>query len=43
VEDAIGRKPVLYFGFLIKQQLGSRIDGYLAAHRLCSRSTVPGR
>jgi GH25 family lysozyme M1 (1,4-beta-N-acetylmuramidase) len=34
VEDAVGRKPVLYSGFLIKQQLGSRIDGYLAAHRL---------
>src|SRR5215469_689695 len=34
VEDAVGRKPVLYSGSLIKQQLGSRIDGYLAAHRL---------
>jgi hypothetical protein len=34
VEDAVGRKPVLYSGFLIKQQLGSRIDDYLAAHRL---------
>jgi GH25 family lysozyme M1 (1,4-beta-N-acetylmuramidase) len=34
VEDAVGRMPVLYSGFLIKQQLGSRIDGFLAAHRL---------
>ena len=34
VEDAVGRKPVLYSGFLIKQQLGNSIDGYLAAHRL---------
>ena len=34
MEDAVGCKPVLYSGFLIKQQLGSRIDGYLAAHRL---------
>ena len=32
VEDAVGRKPVLYSGSVIKQQLGSRIDGYLAAH-----------
>jgi len=34
VEDAVGRKPVLYSGSVIKEQLGSRIDGYLAAHRL---------
>ena len=34
MEDAVGRKPVLYSGFLIKQQLGNSIDGYLAAHRL---------
>ena len=34
VEDAVGRKAVLYSGFLIKEQLGNRIDSYLAAHRL---------
>jgi lysozyme len=34
VKDAVGRKPVLYSGSVIKEQLGSRIDGYLAAHRL---------
>ena len=34
VEDAVGRKAVLYSGFLIKEQLDDRIDGYLAAHRL---------
>jgi GH25 family lysozyme M1 (1,4-beta-N-acetylmuramidase) len=34
VEDAVGRKAVLYSGSLIKEQLGNRIDGYLAAHRL---------
>jgi len=34
VEHAVGRKAVLYSGFLIKEQLGNRIDGYLAAHRL---------
>ena len=34
VEDAVGRRPVLYSGSVIKEQLGSRIDGYLAAHRL---------
>jgi lysozyme len=33
VEDAVGRK-MLYSGSVIKEQLGSRIDGYLAAHRL---------
>jgi lysozyme len=31
---AVGRKAVLYSGFLIKEQLGNRIDSYLAAHRL---------
>jgi len=34
VEHAVGRKAVLYSGFLIKEQLGNRIDSYLAAHRL---------
>jgi lysozyme len=34
VEDAVGRKSVLYSGSVIKEQLGIRIDGYLAAHRL---------
>jgi len=34
VEDAVGRKAVLYSGFLIKEQLGDRMDAYLAAHRL---------
>ena len=34
IEDAVGRKPVLYSGSVIKEQLGNRIDGYLAAHRL---------
>ena len=34
VEYAVGRKAVLYSGFLIKEQLGNRIDSYLAAHRL---------
>jgi lysozyme len=34
VEDVIGRKPVFYSGSVIKEQLDSRIDGYLAAHRL---------
>ena len=34
VEDAVGRKAVLYSGSSIKEQLGNRIDGYLAAHRL---------
>ena len=34
VEDAVGRKAVLYSGFLIKEQLGNSIDSYLAAHRL---------
>ena len=34
VEDAVGRKAVIYSGTLIKEQLGNRIDGYLAAHRL---------
>jgi GH25 family lysozyme M1 (1,4-beta-N-acetylmuramidase) len=33
-EDAVGRKAVLYSGFLIKEQLDDRIDGYPAAHRL---------
>jgi GH25 family lysozyme M1 (1,4-beta-N-acetylmuramidase) len=32
--DAVGRKAVLYSGFLIKEQLDDRIDGFLAAHRL---------
>jgi len=34
VEHAVGRKAVLYSGFLIKEQLDDRIDGLLAAHRL---------
>jgi len=34
VERSVGRKALLYSGFLIKEQLGNRIDGYLAAHRL---------
>jgi GH25 family lysozyme M1 (1,4-beta-N-acetylmuramidase) len=34
VEDVVGRKAVLYSGFLIKEQLGDRMDAYLAAHRL---------
>jgi GH25 family lysozyme M1 (1,4-beta-N-acetylmuramidase) len=34
VEDAVGRKPVLYSGSVIKEQLGSRIEGFLATHRL---------
>ena len=34
VEDAVGRKAVLYSGFLIEEQLGNRIDSHLAAHRL---------
>ena len=31
VEDAVGRKAVLYSGSLIKIQLGNRIDSYLSA------------
>jgi GH25 family lysozyme M1 (1,4-beta-N-acetylmuramidase) len=34
VEDAVGRKAVLYSGSVIKEQLNDRIDSYLAAHRL---------
>ena len=34
VEHAVGRKAVLYSGFLIKEQLNDRIDSFLAAHRL---------
>ena len=34
VEDAVGRKAVFFSGLLIKEQLGNRIDGYLAAYRL---------
>ena len=33
VEDAVGRRAVLYSGSLIKDQLDDRIDGYLAAHQ----------
>jgi GH25 family lysozyme M1 (1,4-beta-N-acetylmuramidase) len=34
VEDAVGRRAVLYSGFLIKEQLDDRMDVYLGAHRL---------
>jgi GH25 family lysozyme M1 (1,4-beta-N-acetylmuramidase) len=34
IEKQMGRKAVLYSGFLIKDQLGSRYDPYLAKHRL---------
>jgi lysozyme len=43
VEDTVGRKPVLYSGSVIKEQLGSRIDGYSAHIAFGSRSTAPGR
>jgi hypothetical protein len=36
----LSRKAVLYSGFLIKEQLGNRIDSYLAAHRLWQHSTA---
>jgi lysozyme len=34
IERTLKRKPVLYSGFLIKEQLGNRIDSYMATHRL---------
>lgn len=34
IEDATGRKAVLYSGSLIKETLGSKRDAYLGAHRL---------
>ena len=34
MEDALGRKAVLYSGNLIKETLGSDTDEFLAAHRL---------
>lgn len=34
VIDKTGRRAVLYSGFLIKQQLGSGTDAFLAQHRL---------
>lgn len=34
IEDAIGRKAVLYSGNLIKEQLGDHADDYLSDHRL---------
>jgi len=34
VFDKTGRMPVLYSGFLIKQQLGQGRDAFLAKHRL---------
>ena len=34
VEDATGQRPALYSGYVIKEQLGSKIDSYLAETRL---------
>lgn len=34
VFDKTGRRPILYSGFLIKEQLGARHDPFLAQHRL---------
>lgn len=34
VTAALGRKPVLYSGSLIKQALGDQVDAFFASHRL---------
>lgn len=34
VNNALGRKAVLYSGFLIKEQLGNKPDPWLGSHRL---------
>ena len=34
VSDKLGRRPVIYSGWLIKEQLGHNIRGFLAEHRL---------
>jgi lysozyme len=34
IADRLGRKPVLYSGHLVKDQLGNKVDSFFGSHRL---------